>query len=460
VVPWVKALQIKRQFISDKIIIGIDPACPAMPSRRAKKKHQAAMVDKYGLPMTNSFTFANSKQGYLKLLKKVRQQTAKSNEKNIIFAIETSCNLWCILSYFLRASGYDVLLVSPLTTKHSRLASTGQARPLINHDFSRTDPKDALLIAGSARQGYFDFYRDYSSDIKAMHALSIAYDKLRKNYVQQRNRIHSLMDRLFPEFFRVLNLDTPTWQYLLSKYFLPSDFITMDIDEETKAIERISHKNHGRQTLEQLKELATESIGIPMDESEVLAERLILDTWLAFLETIEEKMKQIMTEIINLAKQTPYFKIITSIKGISDTLAALFIAEMRDLSLYKHYKQIEKQAGYNLRQSQSSGYVGPRHMNHIGNRRLSWVLYRMTEETVKYVPEVRVKFIKRQLDKCSYRKNIIASSSNLLRLIMSMVKGKRCYKYLDNGCFERLHQLEKKYRQVLEFKKRRFIKVA
>ena len=112
-----KALQIKRQFISDKIIIGIDPA---------KKKHQAAIINSYGLPMTNSFTLANTKQGYLKLLKKVRQQTAKSNEKNIIFAIETSCNLWCTLSYFLKSSGYDVLLISPLTTKHSR--------PMLNHD--------------------------------------------------------------------------------------------------------------------------------------------------------------------------------------------------------------------------------------------------------------------------------------------------------------------------------------
>jgi transposase len=438
-----KALQIKRQFISDKIIIGIDPA---------KKKHQAAIINIYGLPMTNSFTFANNKQGYLKLLKKVRQQTEKSNDKNILFAIETSCNLWCTLSYFLRASGYDVLLVSPLTTKH--------ARPMLNHDFSRTDPKDALLIAGSARDGFFDFYQDYSADIKAMHNLSIAHAKLRKNYVQQRNRIHSLMDRLFPEFFKVLNLDTLSGQYLLSKYFLPSDFLNMDIDEETKALEKISHKNHGRKTLEELQKYATESIGISIEESEALAERMILDSWLAFMKKIEEKMKQIMDEIITLAKQTPYFKILISIKGISDKLAALFIAEIRDLSRFKHYKQIEKNAGYNLRQSQSGGYVGPRHMNHIGNKRLSWILYRMTEETVKYVPEVRVKFVKRQLHRCSYRKNIIASSSNLLRLIMSMVKGKRCYEYLDNGCFERLHELEKKYRQMVELKKRRFNQVA
>ena len=89
-----KALQLKRQFIPDKIIIGIDPVCPAMPSRQAKKKHQAAIINHYGLPIANSFTFANSKQGCLKLLKKVRQQTEKSNNKNIVFSIETSCNLW------------------------------------------------------------------------------------------------------------------------------------------------------------------------------------------------------------------------------------------------------------------------------------------------------------------------------------------------------------------------------
>ena len=184
-----KALQIKRQFISDKIIIGIDPA---------KKKHQAVIVDVHGLPVSNSFTIGNHKQGYLKLLEKVRQQTEKSNDKNIVFAIETSCNLWCTLSYFLRNSGFEVLLINPLTTKHSR--------PMLNHDFSRTDPKDALIIAGSARQGYFDFYQDYSSDIKAMHALSIAYDKLRKNYVQQRTRFFQLHWRIMCAKFYITSI--------------------------------------------------------------------------------------------------------------------------------------------------------------------------------------------------------------------------------------------------------------
>ncbi len=90
VVPWAKTLQIKRQFISDKIIIGIDPA---------KKKHQAVFVNNYGLPITNSFTFASSKQGYAKLLKKVKQQIEKSNEKNIILVPINRENLLQSLVY-------------------------------------------------------------------------------------------------------------------------------------------------------------------------------------------------------------------------------------------------------------------------------------------------------------------------------------------------------------------------
>ncbi len=41
--------------------------------------------------------------------------------------------------------------------------------------------------------------------------------------------------------------------------------------------------------------------------------------------------------MIKLAKQTPWFEILTSIKGISELTAVLFIAEVQDLSKYKHF---------------------------------------------------------------------------------------------------------------------------
>jgi transposase len=434
-----KALQIKRQYITGKYVVGIDPG---------KARQQASIFDNHGILLGTSFSFANSLHGYHSFLKKVKQQTSDVNAENLVFAIETSCNLWITLTHFLRAQGYEVLLVSPLSTK--------QSRPMIGHDFSRTDPKDALLVASNAQRGYFDFYREYSDEVKAMHSLSISYTKLRHNLVQQRNRIHSLLDRCFPEFLKKFSLDTKTAAYLLEKYFLPGHFLSMDIETESEVIRKLSWGNRGRTDLEALQRYATASIGTTLAENEELAERMTLDSWLAMTALIEKQMDAIMKRLIELAQQTPYFKILISLKGISDKQAALFIAETRDLAGFKHYKQIEKYAGYNLRQSQSSAYVGPRHMSHIGNRRLSCILYKMSEETIKYVPEVRVKFLQRQLSKRSYRKNVVAASSNLLKLIMALVKDNRAYQARDNESVERLIFLEKKYTVLKESDKIRF----
>jgi transposase len=141
-------------------------------------------------------------------------------------------------------------------------------------------------------------------------------------------------------------------------------------------------------------------------------------------------MDIVIDEMIALAKKTEYFTILTSIKGISDNLAAQFIAQCRDLSNFKHYKQIEKLAGLNIYQSQSGNYVGPRHISHIGDKRLLHIIYQMACETALYIPEVRIKFLMRQLKKRSYRKNIIAVSSVLLQLIMALIKEKRTYELI------------------------------
>jgi transposase len=424
-------LQSKREFVRNKIVVGIDPA---------KRGFQAVALNPNGVLLSTPFKFDADHHGlHHSLWNNLSRRLEKFNTENLLFAVETSCNLWQPLCFYLHECGYRVLLVSPLTTKHSR--------PLVSHDFSRTDPKDALLMASNARDGYYDFYEGFTPHSSAMHRLSITYDKLRKNYVQNRLRIRALIEQVFPEFFKVLNLDTLTAKYLVKRYFLPQHYIEMDIEEEAGKIKKVSQRRHGKDTLLKLKELAIQSIGIRLDGVEITAARLSLECWLSLLETIEEQMKIIIDELIRLAKETPYFKPIVSVKGISEKLTALFIAETRDLSSFKHYKQIEKLAGLNLRQSQSGDYVGARYISRIGNRRLRWILYKMAEETVKYIPEVRVKYLRRQLSRRNYRKNIVASIPQVLKLIMVLNREQRAYANQDTHQKE-LRELEERYGQI------------
>jgi transposase len=113
-------------------------------------------------------------------------------------------------------------------------------------------------------------------------------------------------------------------------------------------------------------------------------------------------------------------------------------------SRFTHYKHIEKLAGLNLRLFDSGRYSGTRHISSIGNSRLRWILYKMAEETARRVPEVRVKYLRRQLKRRKHVKNVVASIPQLLQLVMAMEKHQRPYRTRPEVLTE-LKELEEQY---------------
>jgi len=423
----------KKQMLSGKRIVGIDPA---------KEKHQAVVVNEKGLQQGRSFSFPVSHEGYNeKLWKGLGKVLGAYSADDLVFAIETACALWKTLADYITAKGYTVLLVNPLTTYHSR--------PLMNHDYSKTDPKDSLLIATNAYQGNYTVYQHFTPEINKLHRLGIVQSKLTKDRQKAMARLRALMEEVFPEYLSCLGIDTGTSLYLLEKYFLPEHFRCLPVAEEELPVRSISNGNHGAKTLTKLKECAHKSVGShTQGEEEVL--RLTLDTWIMQIRQADKALKAIMEKMVELAKKTRHFEILTSLTGISDISATLFIAECRDLDLYTHYKQIEKHAGMNLKLSDSGKYVGARRISGIGNKRLLRLIYLMTTQTVRFIPEVRIKFITRQLKRKCYRKNIMASASQLLKLLMALFKENRLYTFKKDAA-KKLAKLETKY-EALENK--------
>ena len=66
----------------------------------------------------------------------------------------------------------------------------------------------------------------------------------------------------------------------------------------------------------------------------------------------------------------------------------------------------------------------------------------MTVETKNHIPEIRIRFLKRQIKQDRYRRNIIACTSNLLKLIMTLVQENRLYEFREEKVKE-LRELEK-----------------
>jgi len=85
--------QEKKQQISGKKVIGIDPG---------KEKHRAAVVNEQGVQIGNSFSFQVSYKGYHEdLWTKIKRILGACDYKDVVFAVETSCNLWKTITEYL-----------------------------------------------------------------------------------------------------------------------------------------------------------------------------------------------------------------------------------------------------------------------------------------------------------------------------------------------------------------------
>ncbi|NQV18862.1 MAG: IS110 family transposase [Armatimonadetes bacterium] len=426
---YYRSYQEKRAQFTGKTIIGIDPG---------KDRHHAVIIDANGIPIGKTFSFSVSYQGFRKRLwEEINKQAADHSSSDLLFAVEASCNLWQKICNYLLSEGYEVVLVSPMYTKQSRV--------MLNNDFSKTDPKDALLVAINTQQGHYNKLRDYSKRSSNMRTLSIAYDKLRKDYSSYRGRLRAAIELVFPELLNVITLGTKTSYYLLEKYLFPSEYLNMNIQSESIKIEKISRSKYGIKQLRKLQELAKHTIGIPSHNNSY--NRTIILIWLKGMEEIDSRLKTIFDQLIELASSMKEFSILTNIMGISDKTASLFLAEIGDISAFNNYKEIEKYAGYNLRLTQSGKHVGSRRISHLGNTRLRWILYQMTEETMKYIPEVRIKYLKRQLKKQIYRKNLVACVPQLLKLLFCLLKENKYYEFYEERVTE-MEKLDKQYQIV------------
>jgi len=227
--------------------------------------------------------------------------------------------------------------------------TTKYERKRISRNFSRTDPRDALLVANAARDGYYHFYREFSPESQALHRLAITYDKLKKQLVTAKQRLLSQTELIFPELLNLMDLDTDSARYLLSMAMTPKDFKERIGLNEASRMATLSRQHYGHQTVLDLKKSADKSIGLPLEGPAHTAERLTMNVWLQQLFVLRLQQNQVLEEMIRLAKQTPWYEILTSIMGISDISASRFIAENRNLSELPHFKKIQAFAGMSLK---------------------------------------------------------------------------------------------------------------
>lgn len=281
----------------------------------------------------------------------------KENKTDVIIAFEPTGHYWLNIDKYFKDCGQETVLMPTYTVK--------QAKEMHDQNPTKSDPKDALLIARLTSEGKYvkpiernDLYQDIYSGYSI-------YDDIGKEINRVKNKIHVWNDKYFPEIEKVYKIDSVGIKPIYENQLLPSEIKNMTLGAFTEIMTK-DNSRANKKSIMKLKELCEKSNGI---NSNTFTKKEIKRLYERFIDLLNE-LEEYEKELIELASQIDYVEKAVEITGIGYMSMIGILAETGDLKKYEHAKQVLKMSGLNLKESSSGQKKGKKHISKRGRAKL------------------------------------------------------------------------------------------
>ena len=281
----------------------------------------------------------------------------KENKTDVIIAFEPTGHYWLNIDKYFKDCNQETVLMPTYTVK--------QAKEMHDQNPTKSDPKDALLIARLTSEGKYvkpierdELYQDIYSGYHV-------YDDIQKEINRVKNKIHVWNDKYFPEIEKVYKINSVGIKPIYENQLLPNEIKNMT----SEALIEIMTKDNSRankKSIMKIKELCEKSNGI---DSDAFTKKEIKRLYERFQELTQE-LEEIEKELIELASQIDYVEKAVEITGIGYMSIIGIIAETGNLNNYVHAKQVLKMSGLSLKESSSGQKKGKKHISKRGRAKL------------------------------------------------------------------------------------------
>jgi transposase len=396
--------------ISDKhLIVGVDIA---------QQIHVARAVNFRGIVVGNPISFENNEEGFLKLLNWIQDLKRIKNLNDVIVGMEPTGHYWINLSKWLAKQNIEVVTVNPHLVKRNK-----ENR---DNTQSKSDIKDALVIADMVKNGYYSIIRPSSESFEKLRVLMSNRDVIVKRLVLSINQINQWVDVVFPELRQAFNDVSCKGAIATLRLFpTPEELSLMKPLDVQSGWKSLMKRQPGPRKAQLLIHLAKSSIGTKqaLEAYKFHLEQLLEEYDLAVkqLDRVEHQVKEVFQQI-------PFVKNLLMIKGISEISLAGILGEAGDLSGFSHGNSLLRHAGLHLAEASSGKWKGQIVISKRGRSRLRRFLYLATMSLVMNNPEfkavhsynVKVKKIKRM-------KSIMKLIGKLARIFVGIARRNETY---------------------------------
>ena len=403
----------------------------------SKNSNQVCALNFESKKLINS-SFKNNQEGAEELESKLIELCIKNELKNIIIVLESTG----VFSYHIA----NYLSTSHALLKFDAIVYVVNAKMVKNYaksyiDTSKTDPKDAFILADFARVGRCKELTPYrGSQRLALQRLT----RHRKHIVDMLNKEKQyVISNIFIKFSEFnnkehncdtfLNCFTNTAVEVLLKYKTIEQIVKTPIDKLTDFIIKSSKNRFGdpKEVAATLKAAARASFRLdkaaykPVNLAIASSLRLID----AFEKEIDEIDKQIEYLVLGLDNSNEY-KSLLSIPGIGPILASGILAEVGSFKDFDDDSALAKYIGLSWKKDQSGKYDSENTpMQKAGNIYLRYYVIEAANMVKLYVPEYKEYYQKKYIEVKIHQhpRALVLTARKLVRLIYTLASKEQLF---------------------------------
>lgn len=405
-----KTIREKGRYVkSDVLVVGVDIG---------KTFHVAVAREPDG-GFSKAFRFTSDADGFGGFKQWLDEHKRGGDFVQVLVGVESTSHYWITLVFWLQQRGIEVVQVNPLHTH--------KAKDLYDNTPSKTDKKDARIIADLVSQGKFLRCIVPRGRYADLRYLVLVRQRLIKERTAVLNTMHRVLDVLFPEFTRVFkNVQTKTSMYLLRYCYTPALLLSHARSQLCARVHKVSRGTVRLAKVHELYRLAKTSVGVT-DGIEglriMLFKALLRYGQLAReIAVLEERLE----ELVHGLSETRYLR---SMPGIGLVTVATLLGESGGLHHYRSAEEVIKLAGLNLYELSSGKHRGKRRITRRGRSLLRAGLYRAAVCVVRRCGPLR-EFYERLRARGKYGAvALVAVACKLMRILFSLVRDNRVFEH-------------------------------
>jgi transposase len=404
-----KQNQLIENITVHHLVVGVDIA---------QEAHVARAVSFRGIALGHPLEFGSHLEGFKQLGRWIQDLLKAYKLNKVIVGMEPTGHYWFSLARWLIDQGIEAVLVNPHLVKKNKENRDNSP--------SKSDHKDALVIADMIKNGYYSPVRFQPEIYEELRILMANRETVTKRLNAAVNQIHRWVDIVFPELRQVFKILTCASAIATLRLFpLPSEARRLTREQVISGWKQFMKRHAGVKRADLLISLANCSVGTTQA---LHAYKLHLQHLLEEYDLAQRQLEKIKDELQLILKRIPYAQKLLEIQGVSTTSLAGILGEAGDLSGYAHGNALLRHAGLNIAEASSGKWKGKMVLSKRGRPRLRHFLYLMTMCMVMTNPEVQAlhhyNVKKKKLKKM---KSIMKLCGKVARMLVGLAKSNEAY---------------------------------